>query len=66
VIDDRTNLLIVTEELFRRRFRVDVRTNREVIRIDRARKAVIIRNMERGTTEEESYDRLILSPGSTP
>jgi NADPH-dependent 2,4-dienoyl-CoA reductase/sulfur reductase-like enzyme/rhodanese-related sulfurtransferase len=66
VIDDRTNLLIVTEELFRRRFRVDVRTNREVIKIDRARKVVIIRNVERGTTEEEPYDRLILSPGSTP
>ena len=66
VIDDRQNLLIVTEKLFRRRFRVDVRTNREVIKIDRARKAVIARNKETGGIEEESYDRLILSPGSTP
>lgn len=66
VIDDRQNLLIVTEKLFRRRFRVDVRTNREVIKIDRVRKAVIARNKETGGIEEESYDRLILSPGSTP
>jgi len=66
VIDDRENLLIVTEKRFRRRFRVDVRTNREVIRIDRARKTVIVRNGETGGIEEESYDRLILSPGSTP
>ncbi len=66
VIDDRQNLLIVTEKLFRRRFHVDVRTNREVIKIDRARKAVIARNNETGGIEEESYDRLILSPGSTP
>ena len=66
VIDDRTNLLIVTEKRFRHRFRVDVRTNREVIKIDRARKAVIARNNETGGIEKESYDRLILSPGSTP
>ena len=66
VIDDRENLLIVTEKRFRRRFRVDVRTNREVIKIDRPRKTVIVRNGETGGIEEESYDRLILSPGSTP
>jgi len=66
VIDDRQNLLIVTEELFRRRFRVDVRTNREVIRIDRTRKSVIVRDVKTEATEEESYDRLILAPGSSP
>ena len=66
VIEDRDNLLIVTEKLFRRRFRVDVRTHREVIRIDRARRVAIIRNLETGTIEEESYDHLILSPGSSP
>ena len=66
VIEDRDNLLIVTEKLFQRRFRVDVRTYREVVRIDRARKVVMIKNLETGTIEEESYDRLILSPGSSP
>ncbi len=66
VIEDRESLLIVTEKLFQRRFRVDVRTHREVIRIDRARKVVVVQNVERGTLEEESYDRLILSPGSSP
>jgi NADPH-dependent 2,4-dienoyl-CoA reductase/sulfur reductase-like enzyme/rhodanese-related sulfurtransferase len=66
VIEDRDNLLIVTEKLFRRRFQVDVRIHREAIRIDRARKVVMIKNMETGTVEEESYDRLILSPGSSP
>jgi NADPH-dependent 2,4-dienoyl-CoA reductase/sulfur reductase-like enzyme/rhodanese-related sulfurtransferase len=66
VIDDRENLLIVTEKRFRRRFHVDVRTNREVIKIDRARKALLVRNRETGGIEEEIYDRLILSPGSTP
>jgi NADPH-dependent 2,4-dienoyl-CoA reductase/sulfur reductase-like enzyme/rhodanese-related sulfurtransferase len=66
VIEDRENLLIITEKLFQRRFRVDVRTHREVIRIDRARKVVVIQNLDTKTMEEESYDRLILSPGSSP
>jgi NADPH-dependent 2,4-dienoyl-CoA reductase/sulfur reductase-like enzyme/rhodanese-related sulfurtransferase len=66
VIEDRDNLLIITKERFRRRFRVDVRTQREVIKIDRKRKAVTIRNVETGTIGEESYDRLILAPGSLP
>jgi NADPH-dependent 2,4-dienoyl-CoA reductase/sulfur reductase-like enzyme/rhodanese-related sulfurtransferase len=66
VIEDRENLLIVTEERFQRRFRVDVRTRREVVRIDRGRKVVTVQHMEKGTMEEESYDRLILSPGSSP
>ena len=39
---------------------------REVIRIDRARKVVMVQNLDTGTIEEESYDRLILSPGSSP
>jgi NADPH-dependent 2,4-dienoyl-CoA reductase/sulfur reductase-like enzyme/rhodanese-related sulfurtransferase len=66
VIDNRADLLIVTEERFRRRFRVDVRTQSEVIRIDPKRKVAIARNLKTGTIEEEPYDRLILSPGSTP
>jgi NADPH-dependent 2,4-dienoyl-CoA reductase/sulfur reductase-like enzyme/rhodanese-related sulfurtransferase len=66
VIEDRDNLLIVTEKLFQRRFRVNVRTHREVIRIDRARRVVMVQNVKTGTIEEESYDRLILSPGSSP
>jgi len=66
VIEDRKNLLIVTAELFQRRFRVDVRTHREVVRIDRTRKVVMIQDLETRATEEESYDRLILSPGSSP
>jgi NADPH-dependent 2,4-dienoyl-CoA reductase/sulfur reductase-like enzyme/rhodanese-related sulfurtransferase len=66
VIKGRENLLIVTQKLFQERFRVDVRTHREVIRIDRERKVVVVQNVEKGTTEEESYDRLILSPGSSP
>ncbi len=66
VIENRDNLLIVTEKRFQQRFRVDVQTHREVSRIDRSRKVVVVRNLKTGSMEEESYDRLILSPGSSP
>lgn len=65
VIQERDRLLVQTPEGFARRFRVDVRTENEALRIDSERHIVEIRN-EEGKTYEESYDRLLLSPGSTP
>lgn len=66
VIEKREDLLITTSEFFRRRFQVDARTSSEVIQIDRKRKKVIVNNLNTGQMEEESYDRLILAPGSHP
>jgi NADPH-dependent 2,4-dienoyl-CoA reductase/sulfur reductase-like enzyme/rhodanese-related sulfurtransferase len=66
VIGDRKELLIVSVGLFQQRFRVDVRTHREVLRINRLQKVVTVRNLKTRTLEEEPYDRLILSPGSSP
>lgn len=66
VIKKREDLLITSAEFFRRRFQVDARTGREVIQIDRNSKKVIVKNLNTGQMEEESYDRLILAPGSHP
>jgi NADPH-dependent 2,4-dienoyl-CoA reductase/sulfur reductase-like enzyme/rhodanese-related sulfurtransferase len=64
VIKKREDLLITSPALFRRRFRVDARTCREVTRIKREQKTVVVRNLENGSLEEETYDRLVLAPGS--
>ena len=64
VIEKREDLLITSAEFFRRRFRVDARTNREVVKIDREQKKVVANNLVTGQIEEESYDRLVLAPGS--
>jgi len=64
VIKKREDLLITSPALFRRRFRVDARTRREVTRIKREQKTVVVRNLETGSLEEETYDRLVLAPGS--
>jgi NADPH-dependent 2,4-dienoyl-CoA reductase/sulfur reductase-like enzyme/rhodanese-related sulfurtransferase len=66
VIQKREDLLITSAEFFRRRFRVDARTKCEVVQVDRKNKRVIVNNLATGLTEEESYDRLVLAPGSHP
>lgn len=65
-IPDRSKLLVATKELLERRFRIDVRTRSEAIRIDRAAKTVIVRNLEDGSEYALPWDKLILSPGAAP
>lgn len=65
-IKDREELTLQTPESFKRRFDVDVRVRCEVQRIDPARKTVAVRDLSSGAEYEESYDKLILSPGAKP
>lgn len=64
-IADRDKLFVQTPEAFGRRFAIDVRTNSEVIAIHPDRRTVDVKAPD-GTTYEEHYDRLLLSPGATP
>lgn len=66
VIAERDRLLVATPALFRQRYRVDVRTGCEAVHIDRARRCVRLRDVASGQAHDESYDRLILSPGAEP
>lgn len=66
VIVDRSRLLVQTPQSMHRRYRIDVRTKTEVVRIDRAKKAVAVKNLATGEEYAESYDALILSPGAVP
>jgi NADPH-dependent 2,4-dienoyl-CoA reductase/sulfur reductase-like enzyme/rhodanese-related sulfurtransferase len=65
-IADRGRLLVQTPEGMRERYRLDVRTRTEVLRIDRAARKVLVRNLATGEEIEEPYDALILSPGAAP
>lgn len=66
VIRDKSKLTVQTPESFNKRFNVDVRTGSEVISIDRQAKKVTVKRVNDGVTYEESYDKLILSPGAEP
>ncbi|MEA5066715.1 MAG: FAD-dependent oxidoreductase, partial [Eubacteriales bacterium] len=65
-ITDRDELTLMTPESFRRRFRVDVRVQNEAVAIDPKRRVVTIKDDATGNTYEETYDKLILSPGAEP
>lgn len=65
VIKEREKLFVQTPEAFSTRFRVDVRTENEVIFIDRKRKTVTVRQSSEDTYEE-SYDKLLISTGASP
>lgn len=66
VIRDKEALTLQTPEMFRERFQIDVRVHHEVTAIHPERKTVTVKNLETGETFEESYDKLLLSPGARP
>ena len=66
VIQDPEELTLQTPESFFSRFRVAMRVRHEVTAIHPDRKVVYGTNLETGETFEETYDKLILSPGAKP
>jgi len=66
VITDAEELTLQTPESFYSRFRVDMRVHHEVTAIHPEKKTVSVKNLKTGEEFEESYDKLILSPGAKP
>ena len=65
IIEDRERLFVQTPEAFAKRFNIDVRVHSEVIAINPDQKLVTVRVLN-GGTYQESYDKLLLSPGASP
>jgi len=65
-IKKESSLLVATAEMFRGIFAIDCRTNCEVIGIDSENKTVELRNNLTSEISTESYDKLVMSPGSAP
>lgn len=65
-IADKEDLFLQTPQGFWSRFKIDVRTLHEVTKINRERKTVTVLDKMSGKVFEESYDKLILSPGAKP
>ena len=66
VIKNRGALLLMTPERMWERFRIDVRVQNEVTKIDRVKKTVTVRKTETGETYEQPYDDLVIATGSSP
>ena len=65
-ITDPAQLTLQTPESFWRRFRIRMKVRHEVLAIHPQRKAVTVRNLATGAVFEDTYDKLLLSPGARP
>ena len=65
-IEERDALFLQTPQSFGARFNVDVRVNSEVVAVNRAASSITVKNLLTGESYEESYDKLVLSPGAEP
>ena len=66
VITDPEELTLQTPESFFSRFRINMKVHHEVTAIHPDQKTISVRNLKTGEEFEESYDKLILSPGAKP
>ncbi len=65
-ISNSDTLTLQTPESFDSRFRVTMKVLHEVIAIHPEKKTVSVKNLKTGEIFEESYDKLLLSPGAKP
>ncbi|MCI5891793.1 MAG: CoA-disulfide reductase [Clostridiales bacterium] len=66
VIEDEEELTLQTPNNFWNRFRIKVNVRHEVTSINTDRKTVTVHNLETDEIFEDTYDKLILSPGAKP
>ena len=66
VIEDKNSLTLQSPQGFWERFRIDARVRHEVTAVNRDRKTVTVRDLASQRVYEESYDKLLLSPGALP
>lgn len=66
VIKDRNQLFVLAPRQFKERYNIDLKTNHEVVRIDRQQQVVEVVNHETGERFEQPYDKLIIATGGTP
>lgn len=66
VITDEEELTLQSPESFKERFNVDVFVAHEVTKINVEKKSVTVKCLTTGREFEESYDKLVLSPGARP
>jgi NADPH-dependent 2,4-dienoyl-CoA reductase/sulfur reductase-like enzyme/rhodanese-related sulfurtransferase len=60
------SLVLMTPEKFIKQLNIIARNNSEVMAINRRAKTVTVKNLLDGSSYEESYDKLVLSPGAKP
>ncbi len=66
IVEEYEDLVLMCPEGFKSKYNIEARVNSEVTEIKRDEKKVVVKNLETGEEYEESYDKIVLSPGATP
>ncbi|HQC40218.1 MAG TPA: FAD-dependent oxidoreductase, partial [Petrotogaceae bacterium] len=66
VIQDRDRLLLETPETFKEKNNVTVKVKSNIVKINREKKTVLVKDLITSREYEDSYDFLLLSPGAEP
>ncbi|MGO2118921.1 MAG: NAD(P)/FAD-dependent oxidoreductase [Fusobacterium sp.] len=65
-VKEAEDLVLMSPEKFIKQYNIEARINNEVVSIDRDSKNIRVKNNLTGEEYNESYDKLILSPGAKP
>ncbi|WP_010677696.1 FAD-dependent oxidoreductase [Bacillus timonensis] len=66
IVENSEKLVLMSPEMFKNRYNIEARVHQEVIRINRDKKTITVRDLSTDKTYEEQYDKLVLSPGAKP
>lgn len=66
VIKSKDNLLLQTTERMKKVFNVDVLVRHEVIKINKDKKEVVVKNLNTNEEFIDTYDYLLIATGSSP
>lgn len=66
IIEDAESLVLMNPQMFLTRYNIEARVHNEVITINRKEKCVVVKDVLTGKTYEETYDKLVLTPGAHP
>ncbi|SHI72346.1 NADPH-dependent 2,4-dienoyl-CoA reductase, sulfur reductase [Clostridium amylolyticum] len=66
MVENGDDLVLMCPEQFKKQYKIEARVNSEVVKIKREEKKIVVKNVLTGEESEESYDKLVLSPGANP
>ena len=66
IVENSDSLVLMSPVQFKKQYKIEARVNSEVTDIKREEKKIVVRNLLTGEEYEESYDKLVLSPGANP
>lgn len=66
MIENAEQLVLMNPEMFLTRYNIEARVHNEVIAINKKEKSITVKNVLTGEIYEETYDKLVLTPGASP